>query len=53
MGLYEIIINKDNLDRAWDKVRGKRAVPGTDGVTSEEFQINRKDIVIQLEKRSK
>ncbi len=48
MGLYEIIINKDNLDRAWDKVRGKRAVPGTDGVTSEEFQINRKDMISQL-----
>lgn len=49
MGLYDIITNTKSLDKAWDKVRRKRAVAGTDGVTSEEFQIQRKEMIAQLQ----
>lgn len=49
MGLYERIIEKGSLDRAWDKVRSKHSAAGTDGVTEEEFQSRRREMILQLQ----
>lgn len=49
MGLYDIIINKKNLDKAWDKIKSKHTVPGTDDVTFEEFQTNYTSMILQLQ----
>lgn len=49
MGLYERIIDRGNLNRAWDKIRSKHTVAGTDEVTEEEFQSRRKEMILQLQ----
>lgn len=49
MGLFEQIIDKGNLSRAWDKIRSNHTVAGTDGVTEEEFQSRRKEMILQLQ----
>ena len=35
--LMEKIVDPDNLDRAWKKVRSNRGAPGPDGITIDEF----------------
>ncbi len=49
MGLFERIIDRGNLSRAWDKIRSNHTVAGTDGVTEEEFQSRRKEMILQLQ----
>jgi len=49
MGLYERIIDRENLNRAWDRIRSKHTVAGTDGVTEEEFQSRRNEMILQLQ----
>ena len=35
--LLETILDKDNLERAWKRVRGNKGAPGMDGMTVSEF----------------
>ena len=35
--LMEKIVDPDNLERAWKKVRSNRGAPGPDGITIDEF----------------
>ena len=49
MGLYERIIDRNSLNKAWNKVRGNHSAAGTDGVTEEDFQARQKEMILQLQ----
>lgn len=48
MGLYTKIIDLQNLNRAWEKVKANCSAPGIDGVRVEEFDRNKKENLYQL-----
>ncbi len=49
MGLYERIIDRNSLSKAWNKVRSNHSAAGTDGVTEEDFQSRQKEMILQLQ----
>ena len=48
MGVYTKIIDLQNLNRAWDKVKSNHPAAGTDRITVEEFEAHRKEYLYQL-----
>lgn len=48
MGIYNKIIDLQNLNRAWNRVRSNHPAAGTDGVSVEEFEAHRKEYLYQL-----
>lgn len=48
MRLFSRIIDIQKLNQAWERVRLNHAVAGTDGISSEQFEENKKEYIKQL-----